>query len=143
MKLNIKYTFVIILLTAFLQQLSSEISESQKKMLEQLPPDQRASVMSKMQAADSIEEELEEVFDDESYMSEKTEWKQLGKLQQGVQSVCDSCIFGYDYFKYTPTTFAPINSASVSSDYILGPGDTLQIIVSFEHLLIQEDFQLV
>ena len=44
--------------------------------------------------------------------------------------VCPSirdCVFGYEFFKYAPTTFAPINNVPVASDYILGPGDKLLI----------------
>ena len=35
--------------------------------------------------------------------------------------------FGYDLFKGTPTTFAPVGDIQVPTDYIVGPGDTLQI----------------
>jgi len=123
-----KSFFQVILLSTLISSLSSsEITETQKQLLEQLAPDQRASVMAKMQAAKSIEEDLEEVFSDEPYMSEKPDWKQLGKFNREGTSICEDCIFGYDYFKYAPTTFVPINSTAVSSDYILGPGDNLEI----------------
>ncbi|MDB9737378.1 SLBB domain-containing protein [Porticoccaceae bacterium] len=36
--------------------------------------------------------------------------------------------FGYDLFANAPTTFAPAASISVSSDYLLGPGDALDIL---------------
>ena len=36
--------------------------------------------------------------------------------------------FGYDLFANSPTTFAPAASIPVSSEYILGPGDTLDIL---------------
>ena len=36
--------------------------------------------------------------------------------------------FGYDLFANAPTTFAPATSIPVSSDYLLGPGDTLDIL---------------
>ena len=67
---NIKKSFFqVILLSTLISSLSSaEITETQKQLLEQLAPDQRASVMAKMQAAKSIEEDLEEVFSDEPYM---------------------------------------------------------------------------
>ena len=35
--------------------------------------------------------------------------------------------FGYDLFKGTPTTFAPVGDIQVPTDYTVGPGDTLQI----------------
>ena len=36
--------------------------------------------------------------------------------------------FGYDLFANAPTTFAPAASIPVSSDYLLGPGDALDIL---------------
>ncbi len=36
--------------------------------------------------------------------------------------------FGYDLFANAPSTFAPTASLSVSSDYLLGPGDSLDIL---------------
>ena len=36
--------------------------------------------------------------------------------------------FGYDLFANSPTTFAPAASIAVSEDYLLGPGDTLDIL---------------
>ncbi|WP_293752384.1 SLBB domain-containing protein, partial [uncultured Paraglaciecola sp.] len=35
--------------------------------------------------------------------------------------------FGYDLFSGNPTTFTPINDIPVSSDYVLGPGDSLKV----------------
>ena len=36
--------------------------------------------------------------------------------------------FGYDLFANAPTTYAPAASVPVSGDYLLGPGDTLDIL---------------
>ena len=36
--------------------------------------------------------------------------------------------FGYDLFANAPSTFAPTNDMPVSADYLLGPGDTLDIL---------------
>jgi len=35
--------------------------------------------------------------------------------------------FGYDLFSGNPTSFTPINDIPVSSDYVLGPGDSLKV----------------
>lgn len=35
--------------------------------------------------------------------------------------------FGYELFAGAPSTFTPVNDIPVSSDYILGPGDTLKV----------------
>ena len=36
--------------------------------------------------------------------------------------------FGYDLFAGSPLTFAPITDAPIPSDYIIGPGDTINIL---------------
>jgi hypothetical protein len=36
-------------------------------------------------------------------------------------------IFGHEYFKNVPTTFAPVDRVPVQSDYVIGPGDELLI----------------
>ena len=45
-------------------------------------------------------------------------WDNLGK---------DLPIFGSEFFVNTPSTFAPVTNAPVSSEYVLGPGDELLI----------------
>ena len=40
---------------------------------------------------------------------------------------CQDCIFGYEFFKYSPSTFIQ-TSLPVPSDYVLGPGDKLKQI---------------
>ncbi|CAK0765102.1 polysaccharide biosynthesis/export protein [Gammaproteobacteria bacterium] len=35
--------------------------------------------------------------------------------------------FGYDLFSGTPTTFAPATDIPVPTDYVIGPGDTIQV----------------
>src|SRR5208283_3076221 len=35
--------------------------------------------------------------------------------------------FGYDLFEGVPSTFAPVSDIQVPSDYVVGPGDTLDI----------------
>ena len=35
--------------------------------------------------------------------------------------------FGYDLFKDAPSTFAPVTDVPVPSDYIVGPGDQLNV----------------
>ena len=37
--------------------------------------------------------------------------------------------FGYDLFEGVPSTFAPVSDIQVPLDYLLGPGDTLNLIV--------------
>lgn len=37
--------------------------------------------------------------------------------------------FGYDLFRNVPTTFAPATDIPVPADYVLGPGDTLEVLL--------------
>ena len=43
--------------------------------------------------------------------------------QQAIQPTLEQ--FGYDLFRNTPTTYAPVTNIPVPSDYIIGPGDTI------------------
>lgn len=38
-------------------------------------------------------------------------------------------IFGHDLFTTAPTTFAPVDSVPVSNDYLIGPGDTIRVLM--------------
>lgn len=103
--------------------LSSEITEQQLRMLEQLPPDQRANVREKMEGVSDLQEEIEETFDDKTSLVEKPEFKDL----EDEEDYCTDCIYGYNFFKFSPSTFAPANDTPVDSSYILGPGDILSV----------------
>jgi protein involved in polysaccharide export with SLBB domain len=101
--------------------ISSEISESQKKLLESLPPDQRSSISEKMEKASELESDLEEVFEQQETLVERS------RVRIQDDELCEECIFGYDIFKFAPTTFSPVDKIPVSSTYTLGPGDKLEI----------------
>jgi polysaccharide export outer membrane protein len=52
--------------------------------------------------------------------------------------------FGYDLFKGSPSTFAPVSDIQVPLDYIVGPGDTLEVQLygnepSLYELTVQRD----
>ena len=112
--------FVITLLFS-INVSSNEISGAQKELLEQLSPDQRDSVLLKIQQKDNLTAEVDEVFKTKSTMIERPE---LRGLEEGEEA-CIDCIYGYDFFKYSPSTFAPTGDSPMPSDYVLGPGDYL------------------
>ncbi len=124
---TIKSLAILLLVSLLSQLIISEITEEQKLMLESLPPDQRSSVMTKMETANELEDNLEEVFDSQQNLIERPDYEILKNLRSGESDACIDCIFGYEFFKYAPTTFAPINNVPVASDYILGPGDKLLV----------------
>jgi protein involved in polysaccharide export with SLBB domain len=107
--------------------LKAEITDEQKSMLEALPPDQRSSVITKMESANELEGSLEEIFKNEQNLVERPDYQGLKDLRKSKNEECIQCIFGYDFFKYAPTTFAPVNNVPIGSDYILGPGDKLLV----------------
>ena len=100
----------------------SEINEDQLKMLEGLPPDQRDSIMQKMNDANQLQDDIEEIFKEASTLIKRPELKDSDQLE-----ACEECIYGYDFFLYSPTTFAPSGNIPISSTYVLGPGDKIAI----------------
>jgi protein involved in polysaccharide export with SLBB domain len=107
----------------FSQISMSEISNEQKMMLDSLPPDQRGSILEKMETASDLEKELEETFESESPMIKKSELRNI----KDSELYCETCIYGYNFFQYSPTTFAPVSRTPITANYLLGPGDKLLI----------------
>ncbi len=100
-----------------------EVTPAQMSLLEQLPPDQRASIMGKMESASTLQEEIEDTFEQANNLVIKPELKDL----EDTDNYCPDCIYGYNFFQYSPTTFAPVDNSPVNSSYLLGPGDKLEI----------------
>ncbi len=119
-----KVLAVIIGFGSLFLTISAEITDSQMELVNGLPPDQRDALLKKMEKADTLQGEIEEVFDNKSTLVKRPEYEELD--DEEIKNRCDECIFGYDFFKYSPTTFAT-SSFSITPDYILGPGDKLEL----------------
>ena len=120
--LNKHYLLLItVLLTGYFIQ-AAEISDEQQALLDSLPADQRDGILSKIQRAQGLQEEIEEAFEETESLVERPELEELEE-----DEICEDCIYGYDFFQFSPTTFAPIQNSPVTSSYILGPGDKLTI----------------
>ena len=117
---KLKISSILFLLFLSSSYSISEPTDAEKALLESLPPDQRESAMSKMTKRDSIAEEVEEIFEKENSLIERPEL-------ETIEEECTDCIYGYDFFKYSPTTFAPTSDIPIPSDYVLGPGDYLEL----------------
>jgi len=94
------------------------------------PLDTPENVLPMMNDSTSQIEEAAIESTDETTLEEKKEEKKIEeKLEQ----------FGYDLFAGEATTFAPVSDIPVPSEYVIGPGDTLQIFLfgkeSVEHQL--------
>ena len=122
-----KKSLVILLLTILygssILAETFEPSAAQLQMLEQLPPDQRASVLGKMESGASLQDEIQETFEEASNLVLRPELQDLASPDQS----CPECIYGYSFFQYSPTTFAPVDNSPVNPDYIIGPGDNLEV----------------
>ena len=95
----------------------STLTPQQEQLLEQLPPDQRQSIQDRMIDANQMNEEIDEVFEEDSILVERPE----------KDEDCKDCVFGYSLFTYAPSTFAPSNNVPISSSYKLGPGDKVKL----------------
>ena len=60
---------------------------------------------------------------------EEKGYKEIQTSTLKDEAGCSGCIFGYDFFNSTPTTFALSSNVPLPTDYTLGPGD--KILVEF------------
>ena len=100
-------------------------------ILELLPDNQAQSIAEKLgvQTGKPISDEVRQEDIDEPKFS-SLESKKDTILEEDIfldNQKNDLPFFGYDFFKDSPTTFAPIDLAPAPLDYILGPGDELRI----------------
>ena len=71
---------------------SAEVTKAQEDMLKNLPADQRDSILLKMERANELQEELDEVFEEESTMIEKPE-REITGIFFVLQYLAASIIF--------------------------------------------------
>lgn len=128
-----KFLFIISLLFP-LGLSSNDLDEQQSMLLESLPPDQREAIRAKMTQGNKIESDLEEIFEDKSTLIERP------NNDIGIESDCPECIYGYDIFRFSPSTFAPFEQAPIPSSYLLGPGDKIKISIYGSEQINFEDF---
>ena len=127
-----KYLFVLFLLNCFSFSSSvfsaSDLSDSQKALLDSLPADQRESIIVKMRQAESLETELQETFEEVITVVERPEKRVLTE-EEKAEYLKESrdWIYGYEQFQTSPTTFAPSSSMPIPPDFLLGPGDGFNI----------------
>ena len=58
---------------------------------------------------------------------EENEFIKVETSTEKGSPVCDTCIYGYNLFTTTSTTFSLVSDVPVPPDYMLGPGDKLSI----------------
>ena len=105
-----------------------DLTDTQKALLESLPADQRDSILTKMKTAQGLEEELEETFETGKTVIEKPQKRLLTEEEKMEYSeLSKNWIYGYELFDLAPTTFAPVSKIPIPVDFVLGPGDKLNI----------------
>lgn len=102
---------------------SAVLTPEQQSLLEQLPADQREAMASKMSQTNSLTEEIEETIEEENTLVKRPEIRDLSDDEMQ----CPECIYGYEIFKFAPSTFSPSNNIAIPATYVLGPGDKIKI----------------
>ena len=121
--LNQKKFLLLILISLKTTYIFSAITPDQTELLKGLPADQRSAIESKMEQSNKIQSDIEATFEEESTLVERPEAENV----QTDQDYCKECIYGYNLFRFSPSTFAPANNVPISSSYTLGPGDKIKI----------------
>jgi len=105
--------------------ITPKITPEQEMLLKELPSDQRKSMEKKIKESNKLSEDIEEAFKSrDGLLLERPELKEEDEEEKYK---CEECIYGYDLFRFSPSTFAPANIVPVSFSYILGPGDELTV----------------
>ena len=104
------------------------LSLEQEQLLQQLPIDQQSSIRQKIQQANELNQEIQDIQKEAITVTSRPKVKILSAEEKEEQRIrAYSLIYGYDLFASSPTTFAPATNIPIPSDYVLGPGDVLSI----------------
>ena len=133
--INKNNVLIIFLFSLLSFNAASDEITANKEMIDSLPPDQRAAILNKMNQADKLKGEIEEAFEDSATLIQRPE---LRSIQE--EFVCEDCIYGYELFKFSPTTFSPSSNTPVPESYILGPGDKVKVSFYGSNKNIKESF---
>ena len=108
-------------------------SSDDLEFLDLLPDSQASSIAEKLgvQTGKPLNDEIiMEDFDEPEFESSVPKVTPLGISQSKELEITnfeDLSIFGLDFFKDSPNTFAPVDLAPAPQNYVLGPGDQLRI----------------
>ena len=95
MAINKNIVFLQVLLVAFFSLMiqSREITTEQQALLDQLPADQKDSILQKMNQANQLQDEIEEVFETESTLIKRPERDEEDSKYENVRFVSLDMIF--------------------------------------------------
>ncbi|MBO1922979.1 SLBB domain-containing protein [Thiomicrorhabdus sp. 6S3-12] len=124
---------------AQLEMLKSLPKSQQEELIKQYAPDLIQNSSAQMPVESTLETTAEPVIesrDVDEDLSRSMQAKEAKKSidaadlqERQVTTAIEEEIkpFGYDLFAGTPSTFAPLANAPVPADYVMGPGDTLNV----------------
>ncbi|QKI89762.1 SLBB domain-containing protein [Thiomicrorhabdus xiamenensis] len=124
---------------AQLEMLKSLPKSQQEALIKQYAPDLIQNSSTQMPVESNLETTAEPVIESrevEEDLSRSMQAKEAKKSidaadlqERQVTTAIEEEVkpFGYDLFAGTPSTFAPLANAPVPADYVMGPGDTLNV----------------
>ncbi len=146
-KLTLIYFYVILIITFSVNIFAAPDDGSRNELLRNLPADQREAVLMKINQAEDLESEIETTFEEistrqgkEDILRRAREKEMTEAEKKAYQIKSRDWIFGYDIFSTSPTTFAPATDIPVPNDYVLGPGDEVQIQVYGDENYVSKSF---
>ena len=120
--LKITFKFIFVMFLIFLSSFVSNQNLEDLELLNMLPENQAQSIAERLGVSTGRplrEEIVMESVDAPRFSSMMP--KEENSIKQKIE------IFGYNLFKDSPTTFAPIDLAPAPLEYVLGPGDEIKI----------------
>jgi protein involved in polysaccharide export with SLBB domain len=118
---------LVLIALAASQPAAAQTAEQLEK-LEQLAPDQRAAILEALEALDAPAEQTQAPLTQPTVVVPEAVDREPPPPTTGPASE-DAILlpFGYDLFAGAPTTFAPATDIPVPVDYVIGPGDTVEL----------------
>lgn len=101
------------------------ISPEQIRMYQQLPPEQQASMLQMLQKPGATASSEPPPTSPDVVIPMPAADNKAKEIRSPASLALQP--FGYDLFAGTPTTFAPATDIPVPSDYVIGPGDVVQV----------------
>ncbi|MCF8080924.1 MAG: SLBB domain-containing protein [Desulfobacterales bacterium] len=106
------------------------VTAEQMKMFQQLSADERAKIMDQLSPEE--QQALRQATGSGQQPSPPPQTppevvKSPEEAPKAPERAGDLPYFGYDLFEGVPTTFAPATDIPIPSDYVVGPGDTIQL----------------
>ena len=103
-------------------------------ILNSLPVDQAVAIRAKMTAAEKLQGEIAKAFEEiNTLVPRPEEMISSDQDRRELEERSRNWIFGYDLFAASPTTFAPATDIPIPSNYVLGPGDVLDVRILGEN----------